>query len=537
MRSALDAAQGSALRGTISLSSQSPLACHPGRANTIRARGSRQAHTHRGFMFEYISERFGAIFDKLRYGGKLTEDNIRDGLREVRRALLEADVNVQVVRDFLAKVEAKAVGAEVMNCVQPGQQVVQIVHDELIELMGAADSVIPFAKEPPTVILMAGLQGSGKTTTCGKLAKLLTDDGKRVLLVAADLQRPAAIEQLKVLGAKISVPVFHEAGLSAPELCARAVNQAVLDRRDVVILDTAGRLHVDDELMAEVAQIHARTKPTQTYLVIDAMTGQDAVISAKAFNDRLSLDGVIVTKLDGDARGGAIVSLRAVIGKPIKFVGMGEKLDALQPFHPDRMARRILGMGDILSFVEKAQTAVDEKEAKKLEDKILKNKFDLADFQSQLAAIQKMGSIKDLLGLIPGIGAKISGLNVDESIFKKYQVVIGSMTKHERARPDLIDMSRRRRIAHGSGTTTNDVQGLLKHFATMKKMMGKFGDIKEMANNLPDQDGLTPEKLANPQGFMPNPNRLFTPREDKDALKAYRAERKKKAKAKKQNRR
>jgi signal recognition particle subunit SRP54 len=474
-------------------------------------------------MFEHISERFGSIFDKLRFGGKLTEDNIREGLRDVRRALLEADVNVQVARDFLDKVTAKAVGEEVIKGVQPGQQVVQIVHDELIALMGEPDSEIPFAKTGPTIIMMAGLQGSGKTTTCGKLAKLLTENGKRPFLVAADLQRPAAIEQLKVLGKQLSVPVFHEPGLSAPDLCAKAVQVATKDDRDVIILDTAGRLHVDDELMAEVAKIHSQTKPHQTYLVIDAMTGQDAVNSAKAFNDR-------------DARGGAIVSLRTVIGKPIKFVGIGEKLDALQPFYPDRYARRILGMGDILSFVEKAQTAVDEKEAKKLEERILKNKFDLEDFRQQLAAIQKMGSIKDLLGMIPGIGAKFSGLNVDESIFRKYGAMISSMTPGERARPDLIDMSRRRRIAHGSGSSTNDVQALLKQFTTMKKVMGKFGDIKEMADRLPDEGELTPDKLANPQAFMPNPNRLFAKREDKDALERYRKERKRLKKLKKKNR-
>ncbi|HEX3135418.1 MAG TPA: signal recognition particle protein, partial [Planctomycetota bacterium] len=476
------------------------------------------------------------IFDKLRFGGKLTEENIRDGLRDVRRALLEADVNVQVARDFLDKVTAKAVGEEVIKGVQPGQQVVQIVHDELIALMGEPDAEIPYAKHGPTIILMAGLQGAGKTTTCGKLAKLLTESGKRPLLVAADLQRPAAIDQLKVLGKQLGVPVFHEAGLSAPELCAKAVQIATKDDRDVVILDTAGRLHVDDELMAEVAKIHSQTKPHQTYLVIDAMTGQDAVNSAKAFNDRLALDDVIFTKLDNNARSGAIVSLRTVIGKPIKFVGVGEKLDALQPFYPDRYARRILGMGDILSFVEKAQGAVDEKEAKKLEERILKNKFDLEDFRQQLSAIQKMGSIKDLLGMIPGIGAKFSGLNVDESIFRKYGAMISSMTPNERARPELIEMSRRRRIAHGSGSSTNDVQALLKHFATMKKVMGKFGDIKEMADRLPDEGELTPDKLANPQSFMPNPNRLFAKREDKDALDRYRKERKKLKKLKKKNR-
>ena len=488
-------------------------------------------------MFEYISERFGQIFDKLRHGGKLSEENIREGLRDVRRALLEADVNVGVVRDFLAKVEAKAVGEAVINGVHPGQQVVQIVHDELIALMGEGDATIPFAAKGPTVILMAGLQGSGKTTTCGKLARLLKEQGKHPLLVAADLQRPAAIEQLKILGGQLGVPVFHQAGLAPADLCAQALVAADIQSCDVVILDTAGRLHVDDELMAEVAQVHARTKPHQTFLVVDAMTGQDAVTSAKAFDTRLPLDGVIVTKLDGDARGGAIVSLRAVTGKPIKFVGVGEKLDALQPFHPDRYARRILGMGDILSFVEKAQSAVDEKQAKALEERVLKNKFDLQDFQSQLQAIMKMGSLKDLLGLIPGVGSKFAGLQIDESIFKKYSNIIGSMTKGERGRPDLIDMSRRRRIAHGSGTSTNDVQALLKHFDAMKKMMGKFGDIQDMAKKLPDAGQLTPEQLANPQAFMPNPNKLFAKKEDKDALARYREERKRKKQLAKKSRR
>ena len=492
-------------------------------------------------MFEYISDRFTSIFDKLRHGGALSEDNIKDGLREVRRALLEADVNVAVVRDFLAKVETKAVGVDLIKGVQPGQQVVQIVHDELVALMGEADTSIPFAAKGPTVILVAGLQGAGKTTTCAKLAKLLLGQGKKPLLVAADLQRPAAIEQLKVLGAQIGVPVFHEAGVKSPDLCARAVAAADLQGRDVVILDTAGRLHVDDELMAEVADVHRRTSPHQTWLVVDAMTGQDAVTSAKAFNDRLALDGVIVTKLDGDARGGAIVSLRAITGKPVKFVGVGEKLDGLQPFHPDRYARRILGMGDIISFVEKAQLAVDEKAAAELEKRVKANKFDLSDFQSQLQAITKMGSIKDLLGLIPGVGSKFAGLNIDESIFKKYGVIIGSMNKFERSRPDLIDMSRRRRIALGSGTSTNDVQSLLKHFDAMKKMMGKMGDIQEMAKRLPNQGDLTPEQLANPQAFMPNPNKLFAPpaapRQDKAALERLRAERKRKKEQKKKSKR
>ena len=488
-------------------------------------------------MFEGISERFSSIFDKLRYGGSLTEDNIRDGLREVRRALLEADVNVDVVKAFLDRVTEQAVGEDVLKGVQPGQQVVKIVHDELIALMGEEDSQIPFAKHGPTVILMAGLQGSGKTTTTAKLAKLLISQGKRPMMVAADLQRPAAIEQLKILGEHVGVPVFHEAGLKPPELCQKALKVAEADNRDVVLLDTAGRLHIDDDLMDEIGDVAKRTKPDQTYLVVDAMTGQDAVNSAKAFNERLELDGVIFTKLDGDTRGGAIVSLRHIVGKPIKFVGVGEKVEALQPFTPDRYARRIMGMGDILSFVEKAQEAIDEDEAAKLEEKFLKNKFDLADFSKQLQTIMKMGNLKDLLGLIPGVGAKFKSLNVDESIFRKYQAIIGSMTGYERQRPDLIDMSRRRRIANGSGTSTHDVQTLLKQFTTMKKMMGKFGDIQEMAGKLPDQEDLTPEQLANPQAFMPNPNRLFAQRSDKKKERADKQLKKKKRKMKKRSKR
>ena len=487
-------------------------------------------------MFEAISERFSGIFDKLRYGGSLTEENIHEGLRDVRRALLEADVNVQVVRDFLGRVTEKAVGEDIISGVNPGQQVVQVVHDELVALMGEEDTAIPMAKSGPTIILMAGLQGAGKTTTCAKLAKMLLEQGKRPMMAAADLQRPAAIEQLKILGEQIGVPVFHEPGLTPPDLCAQAVVFAETDRRDVVILDTAGRLHIDDDLMNEVADVSKKTKPDQTFLVVDAMTGQDAVNSAKAFNERLEIDGVIFTKLDGDTRGGAIVSLREITGKPIKFIGVGEKLDALQPFYPDRYARRILGMGDILSFVEKAQSAIDEKEAEKLEEKFLKNKFDLEDFAKQLQTIQKMGSIKDLLGLIPGVGAKFKQLQVDESVFKRYTAIIGSMTKYEKGHPELIDMSRRRRIANGSGCSTGDVQTLIKQFSTMKKMMGKFGDMKDMVDRLPSEEEMTPEQLANPQAFMPNPNRLFAKRDDKKSLKKLRADRKKKKKMKKKNR-
>ncbi|MFW5698397.1 MAG: signal recognition particle protein [Planctomycetota bacterium] len=488
-------------------------------------------------MFDAISERLSGIFDKLRYGGKLTEDNIKEGLREVRRALLEADVNVQVVRDFLQRVSDRAIGEEVVKGIDPGQQVVQIVHDELIALMGEPDNTIPQAKNGPTVILMAGLQGSGKTTSAAKLAlHCMRDLDKRPMMVAGDLQRPAAIEQLKILGEQIGVPVFHEPGHTPPELCEKALAVAEADNRDVLILDTAGRLHIDDVLMQEVADISRRTNPTQTYLVVDAMTGQDAVNSAKAFNERLELDGVVFTKLDGDTRGGAIVSLRHIIGKPIKFVGLGEKIEPLQPFHPDRYARRILGMGDILSFVEKAQQAIDEDEAERLEQKFLKNKFDLEDFRTQLQAIQNMGSIKDLLGMIPGVGSKFKQLNVDESVFRRYSAIISSMTPAERGAPHLIDMSRRRRIANGSGCSTHDVQTMLKQFTTMKKMMGKFGDMQEMVGKLPDQDELTPDQLANPQGYMPNPNRLFAKRQDKKQERKVKQMKKKKRQQKRKSR-
>lgn len=489
-------------------------------------------------MFDAISERLSKVFDSLRFGGKLTEDNIRDGLREVRRALLEADVNIEIVRLFLDKVQVQAIGEKVMKGVEPGQQIVKIVHDELIALMGEADTSIPYTTDgSPTVILLAGLQGSGKTTTAGKLAKTLEKDGRKPLLVAADLQRPAAIEQLKILGEQLGIPVFHQAGMTPPVLCEAALAEARKTGRDTVILDTAGRLHVDDSLMAEVADIHRRTKPHQTWLVMDAMTGQDAVNSAKAFHQRLKLDGAIFTKLDGDTRGGAIVSLRHLTGIPIKFVGVGEKLDALQPFYPDRYARRILGMGDVLTLVEKAQSVINEEQAKKLEEKFLKNKFDLEDFAQQLTAIQRMGSMKDLMGMIPGVGAKFSQLNVDESVFKRSISMINSMTRWERQHPELIEMSRRRRIAMGSGTTTHDVQQLIKQFLMMKKVMGKMGDIQQMAGKLPDDGELTPEALANPQGFMPNPNRLFANRADKDALKRLRQERKKKKQQAKKSRR
>ncbi|MBI3097478.1 MAG: signal recognition particle protein [Planctomycetes bacterium] len=424
-------------------------------------------------MFESITESLNAVFNRLRGRGKLTEANIQEGLKEVRMALLEADVNYRVVKDFVERVTAKAVGREVIESVNPAQQIVKIVHDELIALMGEPSTGLPFRSDGLTVILMAGLQGSGKTTTCAKLAKLVVRRGHRPLLVAADIQRPAAIEQLKTLGKQIDVPVYAEEGGRPPKICQRSLDFALQHNLDTVILDTAGRLHIDQALMDEVRDIAAKTKPSQVYLVSDAMTGQDAVNSAKAFHEQLALDGVILTKLDGDARGGAALSIRAVTGKPIKFIGIGEKLEALEEFHPERMASRILGMGDIISLVEKAQEHVDAKQAEKLREKLLKTKeFDLQDFLDQYQQMKKMGPLKDLLKMIPGLGGAMGGLDgVDEKEFKHLEAIILSMTPQERRNPDLLNGSRRLRIAKGSGTKIQEVNDLLRQFRDMQRMM------------------------------------------------------------------
>ncbi len=422
-------------------------------------------------MFEALSERFGAVFRKVRGRGKITEANVAEALADVRTALLEADVHIQVVKKFIDDVMAKALGAKVIDTLHPDQVLVKIVHDKLVSLMGPVDPRIPFVTPGPTVILMAGLQGSGKTTTCGKLAKHIIARGHRPLLVAADLKRPAAIEQLEVIGEQVGVPVYAERGHQNPvKVCRNGVIEARKRDRDVVILDTAGRLAIDEELMAEIAQVEQATQPHQVYLVIDAMTGQDAVNTAKHFNERLELDGLILTKFDSDTRGGAALSAKTITGKPIKFVGIGEKLDNLEPFHPDRIAGRILGMGDVVTLVEKAQQQYDAEEAAKLQKKMSKG-MDLEDFLQQMKKVKSMGSMKDLMKMVPGLGSQMQGMEVDEDELKRFEAIIHSMTPRERKNPDLIEASRRRRIARGSGTDPKDVSGLVKNFGLMRDMM------------------------------------------------------------------
>ncbi|MDR4509427.1 MAG: signal recognition particle protein [Candidatus Brocadiaceae bacterium] len=425
-------------------------------------------------MFESISDSLVGVLDKFRGKGRLSEANIKDGLHAVRLALLEADVNYKVVKDFIRQVTARAVGEEVIKSVAPGQQVIKIVHSELIALMGESDTAIPFKDGEPTVIMLVGLQGSGKTTTVGKLAMLLQSKGKKPLLVAADVQRPAAIDQLKILGKQLNVPVYFEQHSQPLKICKNALKYASENENDVVVFDTAGRLHIDSDLMSELKEIKEKTAPDQVYFVCDSMTGQDAVNSAKEFDAQLGFDGVILSKLDGDTRGGAALSIRAVTGKPIKFVGIGEKLDRLEEFHPDRMASRILGMGDVVSFVERAQQAVDLEEAQKLTKKIQDDSLSLEDFLSQLQQIKKMGPIKEVLGMIPGMGSKMDGLNVDEKQLERVEAIIKSMTTGERLKPEIINGSRRHRVAAGSGTTIQDVNQLLKQFKSMKKLMKQF---------------------------------------------------------------
>lgn len=426
-------------------------------------------------MFESISEKLEGVFSVFRRSARLTDKNIREGMRQVRTALLEADVNFNVVRDFTRKVTERALGEDVTRSVTPGQQIVKIVHDELVELMGPVDHAIPFASEPPTVIMLAGLQGSGKTTMAGKLARHLAGKGFHPMLVGADVKRPAAIEQLRVLGEQLGVPVYSEAGGDPVKICRRSVKEARKASCDVVILDTAGRLHIDEDMMGEVKRIAGTVTPHQIYLVCDAMTGQDAVNSAERFNKDLELDGIILTKMDGDARGGAALSVKAVTGKAIKFIGVGEKLDRLEEFHPDRMADRILGMGDVVTLVERAQEQVDLEEAKKLQEKFAKAEFDLEDFLKQLQQVRRMGPLKELMGMMPGIGKQFKGMDVDERELGHIEAIIRSMTSAERTRPDVIDGSRRLRIAKGSGSDPSDVSGLLKQFKQMKGMMKRFG--------------------------------------------------------------
>lgn len=423
-------------------------------------------------MFENLSERLERSFKLLKGQGKITEINVAETLKDVRRALLDADVNYKVAKQFTDTVKAKALGQNVINAIKPQELMVKIVHDELTALMGG-DTVQINLSGNPTIILMSGLQGSGKTTMSGKLAKKLkSEKAKRPLLVACDVYRPAAIEQLKVLGEQIEVPVYTEEGNDNPvKIAENAIKHAKAHHYDLVIVDTAGRLAVDEAMMKEIAAIKEAIRPQETLFVVDSMTGQDAVNTAKEFNDRLDFDGVVLTKLDGDTRGGAALSIRTVVTKPIKFVGTGEKLDALDLFHPSRMADRILGMGDIVSLVEKAQQQFDEKEARELQRKIAKNQFNFNDFLNQIQQIKKMGNIKDLASMIPGVGKAIKDIDIDDNAFKGIEAIIQSMTAKERENPEIINGSRRQRIARGSGTTIQEVNRLLKQFDDTRKMM------------------------------------------------------------------
>ncbi|MBN1614970.1 MAG: signal recognition particle protein [Deltaproteobacteria bacterium] len=428
-------------------------------------------------MFENLAEKLDGIFKKLRGRSRLDEENIQAALKEIRMALLEADVNFRVVKDFIEDIRIRAVGQDVLESITPGQQVVKIVHDRLVELMGGTSSLLRFSGKLPAPVMLVGLQGSGKTTTAVKLARLLAAGNRRIYLASADVYRPAAIEQLQILGRQIQAGIFDPQGLSDPmEICLRAVEQARNGGYEVIVVDTAGRLHIDQEMMEELRRIKERINPSEILLVVDAMTGQDAVNVAGRFDEMLGISGVIMTKMDGDARGGAALSLRAVTGKPIKYIGVGEKIDALEIFHPDRMASRILGMGDILTLVEKAQVTVDEKQARELERKIRRNEFSLEDFKDQLMQIRKMGSLQDILGMIPGLGRMkaLKGVTPDEKELVRITAIIDSMTKKERLNHLIIDGSRRKRIARGSGTTVQDVNRLLKNYADMRKMMKKM---------------------------------------------------------------
>jgi len=424
-------------------------------------------------MFESLTERLQEALGELRGHGKLSESDIDKAMREIRLALLEADVNFKVVRDFVAHVKERALGQEVIQSLTPAQQVVKIVNEELTALMGAGDSKLAFGSRPPTVILMVGLQGSGKTTACAKLANWLKKDGKRPVLIAADVYRPAAIDQLVTLAERVAVPVFAPgADVDPVEIAKRGIEFA-REKGDVAIIDTAGRLHIDEDLMEELARIRAAVKPHNILLVVDAMTGQDAVNAAQEFRARVDIDGVVLTKLDGDARGGAALSVRAVTGKPIKFVSTGEKLGEFDSFHPDRMASRILGMGDILSLIERAQEQIDEQQAAAMEEKLRRAEFTFEDFLVQMKQVRKMGSLSSILGMLPGIpGAKqLKGVQLDDKQLDRVEAIVFSMTREERRHPEIIDGSRRQRIARGSGSTVQDVNNLLKQFREMQKLL------------------------------------------------------------------
>ncbi|MCE5254790.1 MAG: signal recognition particle protein [Actinomycetia bacterium] len=428
-------------------------------------------------VFDSLSDKLQVAFDGLRRQGKLTDKDVERAAREIRLALLEADVNFKVVKEFVEKVKTRALGSEVLESLTPAQQFIKIVNEELTSLMGSASTKLTFSPRPPTVIMMVGLQGSGKTTACGKLANFLLAQGKSPALVAGDVYRPAAIEQLKTLGGQLGVPVYDEGDQADPvDIAKHGVSWAQDKGRDVLIIDTAGRLHIDEKLMEELVRIRQTVKPHNILLVLDAMTGQDAVNVALQFQERVRFDGVILTKMDGDARGGAALSVRAVTGKPVKFASAGEKLDSFEYFHPDRVASRILGMGDVLSLIEKAERTIDEKKAREMEQRLRKATFTFDDFLDQIQQVRKMGSISSLLGMIPGIpSAKLKGLQVDDKAFDKIQAMISSMTPEERRHPDIINGSRRRRIAAGSGTDIHALNQLLTQFKQVQKMMRQLG--------------------------------------------------------------
>ncbi len=427
--------------------------------------------------FEGLSDKLNNVFKRLKSRGKLTEADVKEAMREVRLALLEADVSYKVVKEFVAKVSERAVGEDVLKSLTPAQMVVKIVNEELCSLMGNSNARINMPSKPPCIIMMCGLQGSGKTTHSAKLAKYFKSQGHRPMLVACDIYRPAAIDQLKIVGEKAEVKVFEMGQTDPVKIAKESVKYAKDYGHDIVILDTAGRLHIDTELMDELKNIKKETTPSEIMLVVDAMTGQDAVNVAKAFDDALGIDSVLMSKLDSDTRGGAALSVLSVTGKPIKFVGMGEKLDDFEQFHPERMASRILGMGDVLTLIEKAESAVDLKDSEKLAKKFTENTFDMEDLRSYLLQIQKMGSIKSLLGMLPGMGDKVKDIDVDERQFQRIDAIITSMTPAERAKPSIINPSRKKRIAAGSGMKVEDVNRLLKQFEQMQKVMKQFGSF------------------------------------------------------------
>ncbi len=443
--------------------------------------------------FEGLTEKLSAAFKKLRSKGRLTEADVKDAMREIRLALLEADVSYKVVKDFVKKVTERAIGSDVLESLTPAQMIVKIVNEELVALMGSENSKISIASKPPTIVMLVGLQGAGKTTNGAKLAGLMKKDGKKPLLVACDVYRPAAIKQLEVVGGQLGIPVFQMGTANPVDIARAAVEHAKKEGFDMVFLDTAGRLHVDEALMEELSNIKEAVHPDEILLVVDAMTGQDAVNAATAFNNQLDIDGVMLTKLDGDARGGAALSVKAVTGKPIKFVGTGEKLDQIEPFHPSRMASRILGMGDVLTLIEKAEAAMDQKKAQELEQRLRKNKFTLQDFYDQLVQLKSMGSITDILGMMPGMNAgALKNVQVDEKALSRTEAIILSMTPYERENPSVINHSRKQRIAAGAGVQVQQINALLKQFEDMQKLMRQFtgpGASKKM-KRLQKQSGM-----------------------------------------------